>query len=192
VTSRNPGPLTSSQAHDFRRAGFFFTFAGAAFLLLITVLESVYPGYSVHANAISDLLAIGTQTSLVGEPAAFLIAISWFAGGYYVSRLGGRRGVMILNTLPGTGLLLAVLSPENVNVAVHSVGAILAFVPGPIVAILSYRTIRSPFRYFAVFLGMLALAGTIIEFGAYNTAFFQQTLGPGGWERVIVYPSSYG
>ena len=48
--------------------------------------------------------------------------------------------------------------------------------------------IRSPFRYFALSLGILSLFGTMMEFGAYETAFFQQTLGPGGWERIILYP----
>ena len=64
----------------------------------------------------------------------------------------------------------------------------MAFIPGPIAAILSYRMIKSQFRYFAVLLGVLSLLGVVNEFGAYNSAFSQQTLGPGGWERVIVYP----
>ena len=173
---------------DSKRAGVLLTFSGAGFLILIMVLEAIYPNYSVHANTISDLLAIGTTTSLVGEPLAFAVAVSWIGGAYYLFRKSGKRSLMALNLLPGTGLMLAVLSPENVNVAIHSVGAVVAFVPGPIAAILSYRMIKSPFRYFALSLGFLSLFGTVMEFGAYETAFFQQTLGPGGWERVIVYP----
>ena len=176
------------KAADLRRAGILFTFTGVGFLLLITALEAIYPGYSVHANTISDLLAIGTTTSLIGEPLAFVIAVSWMVGGYYAFRDSGKKAMRVLNVLPGTGLLLAVLSPENVNVAIHSVGAVLAFIPGGIALILSYRTIRSPFRYFAAFLGALSLLGTVVEFGAYNAALVQQTLGPGGWERIIIYP----
>jgi hypothetical membrane protein len=95
---------------------------------------------------------------------------------------------MILNLLPGTGLLLAVVSPENVNVAIHSVGAILAFIPGAIVMILAFRTIRTQFRYFSLLLGLVSFVGIIAEFGGYYLPLVQQTLGPGGWERVIVYP----
>ena len=71
--SRNTnGPLDSaSAAGDSRLAGALFSIAGLGFLMLITVLESIYPNYSVHANTISDLLAIGTRTSLIGEPLAF-------------------------------------------------------------------------------------------------------------------------
>jgi len=183
------GPLNSgSAATDSKRAGLLLTFAGAGFLMLIMVLEAIYPNYSIHANTISDLLAIGTPTSLIGEPLAFAVAVSWIGGAYYLFRKSGKRRLMALNLLPGTGLLLAVLSPENVNIAIHSLGALVAFIPGPIAAILSYRMIKSSYRYFALSLGSLSLFGTVMEFGAYETAFFQQTLGPGGWERVIVYP----
>jgi hypothetical membrane protein len=156
--------------------------------MLVTVLESIYPNYSVHGNAISDLLAIGTNTSLIGEPLSFLFAMSWLAAAYYLFRGTGKRGLMALNLLPGVGFALAVLSPENVNVAIHSVGAVLAFIPGAIAAILSYRMIRGPFRYFAVFLGALSMLGTVVEFGGYYSSLVQQGLGPGGWERIIVYP----
>ena len=140
-------------------AGALLAFAGLRFLMLITVLESIYPNYSVHTNTISDLLAIGTRTSLIGEPLAFIVAVSWIGGAYYLFRKSGRRRLMALNLLPGTGLLLAVVSPENVNIAIHSAGAVIAFIPGPIVAMLSYRMIKSPFRYFAWPWGPSACSG---------------------------------
>lgn len=189
MTGNIQGALRSGKASsDYRRAGALLAFGGMEFLILVTVLESIYPNYSVHGNAISDLLAIGTNTSLIGEPLAFLFGILWLAGAYYLFRGTGKKGLMALNLLPGIGFVLAVLSPENVNVAIHSVGAILAFIPGAIASILSYRMIRGPFRYFAVFLGALSLVGIVVEFGAYNSSLVQQTLGPGGWERIIVYP----
>ncbi|HEV2231545.1 MAG TPA: DUF998 domain-containing protein, partial [Thermoplasmata archaeon] len=162
--------------------------SGIVFLLTVMVFEALSPGYSTHQNTISDLLAVGTGTSLLGEPMIFLAAMCWIGGAYFLFRRTGQPGWLALNLLPGTGLLLAVLSPENVNLAVHSLGAVLAFVPGPISALLSYRRLRSPFRYLALALGAISLAGTAIFFGAYETPLVQQGLGPGGWERVIVYP----
>jgi len=179
---------SSGKSTDLKRAGVLFVFSGSAFILLVTFLESIYPGYSVHANAISDLLAIGRQTSTVGEPVAFLIAMSWIAGSYYLFRGTGMKTQLILNALPGAGLLLAVLSPENVNVAIHSVGAILAFVVGSVVVILSYRSITTWFRYFSLILGMISLFSVVLEFGAYYSPLVQQTLGAGGTERLIIYP----
>jgi hypothetical protein len=65
-----------SKIVDFERAGVLYIFAGSAFILLVTLLESIYPGHSVHSNSISDLLALGRLTSKVGEAIAFLIAVS--------------------------------------------------------------------------------------------------------------------
>lgn len=189
MTGKIDGMVQSGKnASDYVRAGTLLAFGGVEFLMLVTVLEAIYPNYSIHANAISDLLAIGTNTSLIGEPLSFLFAMSWLVAAYYLFRGSGQRGLMVLNLLPGLGFALAVLSPENVNVVIHSIGAVLAFIPGALAAILSYRMIKGPFRYFAVFLGALSLLGTVTEFGAYKSSLVQQTLGPGGWERVIVYP----
>src|ERR1700722_6091844 len=124
------GLLSAAKTADLRRGGLLFTFTGAGFLLLVTTLEAIYPGYSLHANTISDLLATGTATSSIGEPLALVIAVSWIAGGYYAYRDSGKRTMRVLTVLPGIGLLLAVLSPENVNLEIHSVGAVLAFLPG--------------------------------------------------------------
>ena len=62
-------------------------------------------------------------------------------------------------------------------------GAIIAFVPGAIAMILSYRLIRSEFRYFPMFLGFLSLTSVAIYFGAYYSPLVQQTLGSGGAEN---------
>jgi len=109
----------AKEGADLKRAGALLALAGMGFLLVVTVLEGVYPGYSTHGNTISDLLAIGTTTSLIGEPLLFVVAVSWMAGAYYLFRSAGKRGSTVLYMLPGTGLLLAVLSPENVNVVIR-------------------------------------------------------------------------
>lgn len=156
--------------------------------MLITFLESIYEGYSVHANTISDLFAIGRLTSTIGEPIAFLISISWILGGYFLYRGARKKFQLVLNVLPGTGLLLAVLSPENVNIVIHSVGAVIAFIISPIVMILAYRQITTRFKYFSAILGVISLGFAVLEFGAYYSSIVQQNLGPGGAERLILYP----
>jgi hypothetical protein len=66
--------VTRRKSSDIKRAGMLFTFAGSTFILLIFLLEALYSGYSVHANAISDLLATTAKTSIIGEPTAFAIS----------------------------------------------------------------------------------------------------------------------
>ena len=124
-------------------------------------------------------------------------------GAYYLFRNTSRRGLTILYILPGVGYLLAGLSPENVDLAIHSLGALLAFPLGAITLMLSYTLIRGPFKYFPVGLGALSLSATIMIFGGYRragpcgtcsgqTGYDQSldklALGLGGWESMIVYP----
>ena len=171
-------------------------FGGLLFLLLTTAAESIYPSFSVQNNAISDLAALGTSTFAIEETAALGLALCWIVGSYYLFRNTGRKRLMVLNLLPGIGYLLAGLSPENVNLTIHSVGALFAFPIGAIVVILSYRSIRGPFRYFPIGLGALSLVATCMIFFGYQivgpcgTCTYDQrldklALGLGGWESMI-------
>jgi hypothetical membrane protein len=188
---------------DARRAGVLFMFGGLLFLLFTTAAESIYPNFSMQKNAISDLAALGTSTTAIEETAILGLAICWMVGAYYLFRNTDRRRLTILNLLPGVGYLLAGLSPENVNLAIHSVGALIAFPLGAIVVILSYRFIRGPFKYFPVGLGALSLVATFMIFVGYQivgpcgtcsgqTGYYQSldklALGLGGWESMIIYP----
>jgi hypothetical membrane protein len=173
---------------DVRRAGLFYTLSGIVAFLGFSMAEILYPGYSVHHNVISDLAATTAKTSIIAEPAGFIWGLCWLLGSYLLLRKTGSRAMMVLYLLPGVGVLLAIFSPENVNIVIHSIGAVLAFIPGAIALIVSYRLIRTDLKYFAVILGVISLIGAIVEFGAYYSTIVQQVLGPGGTERVIVYP----
>jgi hypothetical membrane protein len=192
-----------SRSSDAKWAGGLFAFGASLFLLLTTAAESMYPDFSMQNNAISDLAALGTATTAMEETAVLGLAVCWICGAYYLFRKTGRRGMMALNLLPGAGFLLAGLAPENVNLAVHSLGALLAFPIGAVSATLSYRAIRGSFRYLPVFLGALSLVATFMIFFGYSlagpcgtcsgsTGYDQSldklALGLGGWESMIIYP----
>jgi hypothetical membrane protein len=188
---------SSKKPLDWKIAGILFTFAGLQFLILTTAAEAIYPNFSLQNNALSDLAAIGTSTTVVEETAILGFAICWIVGVYYLFRDGGRNKLMVLYLLPGIAFFLAGASPENVNLVIHSLGAALGFPVGGVVAILSYRMIRSFLRYFAVALGTLSLASTVIIFigwrvvcgtCGYMQGLNQLFLGLGGWESMIIYP----
>ena len=194
ITSKQTRPLPKWT--DSRNAGILFSFGAILFLLLTTVSEAIYPNFSLQSNAISDLAAIGSKTTIVEESAILGLGICWSLGAYYLFRNTGRKGLMILNVLPGLGFVIAGLSPENVNVIIHSVGT-FAFPLGAIVAISSYKVIRSPLKYFSVALGAISLVSTFFIFAGYRvicgTCGYQQgmsesLLGLGGWESMIIYP----
>lgn len=177
-------------------AGLLLTFGASLFLLLTTAAEAMYPNFSLQTNAISDLAAIGLKTTVLEETAIFGLGISWSLGSYYLFRKTRRNGMMMLNVLPGIGFLIAGLSPENVNVIIHSIGT-FAFPIGAIVAILSYRAISSPLRYLSATLGAISLVSTFFIFAGYRvvcgTCGYQEgmselQLGLGGMESMIIYP----
>jgi len=181
--------MTSSQrAFNVQYSGALFTLAGMMTLLVVTISEALFPNYSVHSNTISDLAAIGAPTAPIEDAEGLFRAFCLLAGGYLLFRRTGKRGQMTLFLLPGIGMLFATLSPENFNVTIHSIGAVITFFGGVATMVYSYRIVRSPFRYLSVFLGLLSLTATLVLFLGYNAPIVQQTLGPGGWERVIAYP----
>lgn len=188
--------ITLQKISDRTKAGVLFSFGGILFLLLTTASESLYPHFSFQTNAISDLAALGMRTTIIEEAAIFGLGISWSLGAYYLFRNTGKKGLMILNMLPGIGFLIAGISPENVNVLVHSIGT-FAFPLGAIVVIFSYRIIDSPLKYFSVALGTTSLVATFFIFAGYRvicgTCGYQQgmsdlLLGLGGLESLIIYP----
>lgn len=194
----------SDKIPDRKLTGILFNVGASIFLLLTTVAEAVYPNFSLQTNAISDLAATGANTAIIEGTAIIGLGLSWTVGAYYLNRTMKKRGMMILNLLPGIGALLAGLSPENVNIIFHSIGAFLAFVFGPVVVILSYKATRATIRYLSVGLGVLSLASAFVVFiggqivgpcGTCSSTVPQYTqrlqelgLGLGGWESMIIYP----
>jgi hypothetical membrane protein len=205
IMEANAVTATASQAlSDRRRTGVLFLFGSVLFLLLTTASESIYPNFSLRTNAISDLAAVGTSTMIVEETAILGLGVCWTLGAYYLFQSTGRSKRMVLNVLPGVGFLLAGLSPENVNVVIHSIGGLFAFPFGAVAAMLSYRMIRPQYKYFSIALGMVSLASTLIIFiggqlvgpcgscpgnvPGYTQRLEELVLGLGGWESMIIYP----
>lgn len=188
MTPKKAETFEATKSSDVRHAGTLFLFAGMEAVLIITLAEALYPGYSTHTNPLSDLGAIGAPTWLYFDPAVFVWGLCWSVGMYLLLRGTGRRWMMVLNILPGTGFMLAALSPENFILAIHIAGAGLAFIPGSIAMLLSYRLVNSNLRYFSLFLGGLSAVAVVIYFRGYNSSLVQNTLGSGGAERIIVYP----
>ena len=169
--------------NERKTAGFLFLFAGAGIWLLITVCESYYPGYSVRTQAISDLGAVGSPTAGFFDLILLLLAIMWLIG----VLKGFNRG-RTLNLLPAIGLILAAISPENVNGFVHGLGALFIFVGGSIALIYDFLVLDSGYRYFSLLLGVLTGISTIVEVFYYMFPGAIYLLGYGGVERMIVYP----
>ena len=80
--------------------------------------------------------------------------------------------------------------PEN-SPAMHEIVSDIAFIFGGLLPIAAYRLVRKPFSYLSVVMGLLSLSAMVLLSAQYSFGLGEQYflgLGPGGMERMIVYP----
>jgi hypothetical membrane protein len=163
--------------------------SGLVFFLFNTLAEGIYPGYSVATDALSDLGSIGAPTSLLWDGQVFVTGVLILLGMYflfYKSEWGRgignkRRLVGVVYLLPGIGIILVSLFPDNFVFVIHAIAALVVFVLGGVGAIYAYRLTRPPFRYFSVALGVISLASVPLWFASDPAT-------SGLIERLVVYP----
>jgi hypothetical membrane protein len=166
-------------------------FVGSAqFIIALTVAEALYPTYSVSQNYISDLGATCRTACQVVEPTAaifnssvFLLGVLGFVGALYLWRGFRYRILPVFIGLTTLGAMGVGLFPETAG-AIHPIISLVTFVFAGLSAIASYRMLKAPLSYFSILLGVMTLASLAL----YVSDVFLG-LGPGGMERMIVYPA---
>jgi hypothetical membrane protein len=151
------------------------------FLLGMIIAEARYPGYSISANKISDL-GVG-PTAIIFNSAAILDGLAVAASLLLIRRHISSRIFLILLGLSGIGILGVGLFPETTAYHIHDVFAAIAFIFGGFSAVYSSRLLLTPFRYLSAYLGGLSTAALLLYIIGYHLG-----LGPGGMERLVVYP----
>jgi hypothetical membrane protein len=178
-------------------AGALFFVAVTQFILGLTIAEALHPSYSVSANYVSDL-GIG-PFSLVFNSSVFILGLLLLVGTYFLRHISELKTV---NTL----LFLMALSAMGVGVfnkdftIAHGAVSSLAFLFAGLSAITSAKVLKSPFSLISILLGAMTIgalvlysigmttSGSLTGSIAYDSNFYLG-LGPGGMERMIVYPA---
>ncbi len=148
--------------------------AAVQFVLIMIVSEALYPRYSVSSNYISDL-GVGA-TSILFNPSVAFLGLSTILVGLKAEGL--RRTERIALTLAGVGALGVGLFPETTGMP-HLISALLAFLFGGLSAVLTSR-LKEPVWTALGLMSLVSLALFLLR--VYGP------LGPGGLERMIVYP----
>ena len=169
---------------DRQWAGLLLFVGIAQFALIgLTVAEATYPdppGYSISRNYISDL---GVAPALfIFDPSIIVVGLSVLATAWFLLRAFRDRIVSIVVALAGIGAIAVGVLTENFLV-IHSIVSLWTFVFIALSAILAMRIVRPPFQYLSVLLGLLSL----VALGLYISKTYLG-LGPGGMERMIVWP----
>jgi len=173
-----------------KTAGSLLFVGGAEFLVAMIVAESLFPGYSVSGNHISDLgadcsgtvCAIRQPSADIFDVSVFLLGLAGFVGGYLVFR-SRHRTVGVLAVMAGLGAMGVGVFPETTG-SLHLIVSFVAFFFTGLAAIASYRLFTPPMSYLSVALGVFVL----VALALYGSGTYLG-LGPGGMERMIAYPA---
>jgi hypothetical membrane protein len=178
-------------------AGTLFLVAATQFVLCLIISEALYPGYSVSDNYISDL-GVG-PSSIVFNSSVFLLGLLILAGTYFLRHVSNFKTVNMLLVLMAIGAMGVGVITKDFTLAHGAVSSAAFFFAG-LSAIASFKVLEKPLSLISIVLGAMTLGALalfsigIITSGSYtsNIAFdsnFYLGLGPGGMERMIVYPA---
>jgi hypothetical membrane protein len=178
-------------------AGVIFFIAVTQFILSLTISEALYPGYSLHDNYISDL-GIG-PSAIIFNASAFLLGLLSLVATYFLRHVSNFKTVNRLLLLMAIGAMGVGVFTKDFTVA-HGAVSSMAFLFAGLSAIASAKVLKKPLSLISVVLGAMTI-GALVLFSiglitsgsftsniAYDSNFYLG-LGPGGMERMIVYPA---
>ncbi len=179
---------------DGKVAGVLIFVGAVQFVLGMLVAECLYPDYSVSGNYISDL-GVGA-TAPIFNVSVFLLGATVAASVYFLKQKVQNKILLGFLALCGIGAMGVGVFPENSPYMLHTIFSLIAFLFGALSAIASYKIQKPPMSYFAVILGLIALASlvlfayseTFVNLGGAHATEFYLGLGKGGLERMIAYP----
>jgi hypothetical membrane protein len=178
-----------------RSGGVLVAVAAAQFAAAMALVQQHYPGYSLTSNYISDLGGAGSPWALVFDISATVLGVLaivafilvWSAFEPGATRTAGL-GILIV---AGVGAVGVGVFPETTHVLggkAHDITSAVAFLGAGIgLVVLSFAMRRSErwrwSRPYTLITGIVVLAAT----GLFE-ASIDLGLGPGGMERLIVFP----
>jgi hypothetical membrane protein len=186
------GSIFKPDKEYYKIAGILLVIGGIMYVIAINIGESLFPGYSIASNSLSD---IGGMLPLI-QPAATLfnvvniiLGILVIFSAYLIIKSGGCR--LFSSCLAIFGFCIAALGvfPEYTH-SIHAIFALIAFFSGGFALIFSYRLgINIPMTIIGIILGLIAIITIITPFifgiGPNNPL---DILGKGGAERLVIYP----
>jgi hypothetical membrane protein len=180
-----------------KTAGTLLFIAATQFILCITIAEALYPGYSVSANYISDL-GVG-PSAIVFNTSVFLLGLLILTGIYLQRHNPNLKTQNVLLLLMAVGAMGVGVFTKDYTLA-HGAVASTAFFFAGLSAIASFKLLKKPFSLISITLGAITLAalalffagivtsGSLTSTEAFDSSFYLG-LGPGGMERMIIYPT---
>jgi hypothetical membrane protein len=180
---------------DRKIAGTILFVGALQFVFGLNVAEDLYPGYSVSMNYISDLGANCDVTCNIVQPSStifnssvFLLGVLVLVATFFIFRAFRTKLLSALLVLAGIGAMGVGVFSET-SLTLHWIFSLIAFLFAGLSAIASYKIEKTPKNCLSLVLGILSLVSLFLfvsgEFLGLGNFL---GLGPGGMERLIVYP----
>ncbi|TRO54799.1 DUF998 domain-containing protein [Candidatus Bathyarchaeota archaeon] len=184
---------TQSQVMDYdnkKVAGLLFVVAVVQYVLVVVISESIYSGYSVGQQYLSDLgdWSVAGNNAAIFNGSALLWGIFLIAGAYFIQQIFKNRLFTSLLAISGVGAVVSAVVSLNISFEVHGMFGLVAFVFGAASAIVSYKLLKSPLCFISIILGAVTLSATVLFMLGQGNSDFYLGLGVGGIERFVVYP----
>jgi hypothetical membrane protein len=178
-------------------AGALLFTAATQFVLCLIIAEALYPGYSISASYISDL-GVG-PSAIVFNASAFTLGLLILAATYLQRHNPTQKPLNTLLLLMAIGAMGVGIFTKDFTLTHGAVSSAAFFFAG-LSAINSHKILPTNLSYISIVLGAMTLAalalfsagiitsGSLTSTTAYDSGFYLG-LGPGGMERMIVYPA---
>jgi hypothetical membrane protein len=180
-----------------RVAGVLFFVAVTQFIIGLVIAEALYPGYSLSENYVSDL-GVG-PSSIIFNSSVFLLGLLLVFGTYFLRHISDLKTVNSLLFVMAIGAMGVGVVTKDFTVA-HGLVSSVAFFFSGLSAIASAKVLKKPLSLISIVLGAMTLGalglfsigmitgGSLTSNIAFDSNFYLG-LGPGGMERMIIYPS---
>ncbi|MCL4344427.1 MAG: DUF998 domain-containing protein [Nitrososphaerota archaeon] len=167
---------------DYSKFSGTFLFLGTfQFIILMIVSEALYPSYSISKNYISDLGVGGT--AYIFNTSIIIFGLFVLISSYPIFLKFKLRPFLVSMMLAGIGAIGVGMFPEGSPYYLHTIMSLAAFLFGGISSILSYKILNLPLNIISATCGVITLTALVLY-----TENIYIMIGPGGMERLIVYP----
>ena len=185
------------RSNTIRLGGLLYVVGVFQFLIFELVAETLYPGYSVASNYISDLGAtcinppsnlncvVHQPTATIFDVTVSLMGLALLAGAFFVYSGTRRKPYLITSAVADVAIVLIGVFPEDTGAA-HAIASEFAFLFTGISLVLAWTIVQGRIiRYLTLAFGVLTLFFTI-------TSVPTKDVGVGGQERLLVLSALVG
>jgi hypothetical membrane protein len=182
---------------DSSKAGALWFLGVTQFALVVIIGEAIYPGYNIGYNHISDLgppcsggSSCPSRTSwLFFDASVVILGVAIITSAYFINRYFRWKPFTGLTLAAGLGAAALGVFNESSPYRLHELFSLVAFLSIGLAAVLAFWLQKPPLSYFSVLLGLISLVSLVLyipDSGVGAGSYLG--IGPGGLERLIVYP----